>query len=160
SLTDLRALPSTQEYVTLECISNNVGGDQISTGLFTGIRLRDLIASASPQSGATWVSFKARDGYTESLPVSLVSGAPEILVAYGLDGARPPHEHGFPARTLIPGHYGMKGPKWLESIDLAGSELRGYWELQGWDHNAVVKTMAKFDLPVDGDILRSGTIEI
>lgn len=160
TLADLHAQPSTQQYVTLECISNNVGGDQISTGLFTGVRLRDLVTSASPQSGATWVSFQARDGYTESLPLSLVSGAPEILVAYELDGGPLPQAHGFPARILIPGHYGMKGPKWLDSIELAGSEQRGYWEQQGWDHNAVVKTMAKFDVPVDGDILKSGGIEL
>lgn len=160
SLADLRALPSTQEYVTLECISNNVGGDQISTGLFTGVRMRDLVAGASPQAGATWVSFKAEDGYTESVPLSLVSGAPEILVAYQLDGAPLPQAHGYPARVLIPGHYGMKGPKWLDTIELAGSELRGYWELQGWDHNAVVKTMAKFDVPVDGDILKLGAIQL
>ena len=160
SLTDLRALPSTQEYVTLECVSNNVGGDLMSTGQFTGVRLRDLLASASPQAGATWVSFKARDGYSESLPLSLVQGAPEILVVYELDGAPLPVAHGFPARVLIPGHYGMKGPKWLDSIELATSELRGYWEQQGWDHNAVVKTTARFDVPRDGDIVRLGAIEV
>jgi DMSO/TMAO reductase YedYZ molybdopterin-dependent catalytic subunit len=160
TLEDLRALPSIQEYVTLECISNNVGGDQISTGVFTGVSLRDLVASASPRAGATWVSFQAEDGYAESLPLSLISGAPDILVAYGLDGAPLPRAHGFPARVLIPGRYGMKGPKWLASIELAGSELRGYWELQGWDHNAVVKTMAKFDVPVEGDIVRSGAIQL
>jgi DMSO/TMAO reductase YedYZ molybdopterin-dependent catalytic subunit len=160
NLGDLRALPSTQEYVTLECVSNNVGGDLMSTGLFTGVRLRELIAGASPHAGATWVSFKARDGYTESLPLSLVEGAPEILVAYDLDGAPLPQAHGFPARILIPGHYGMKGPKWLESIELATSELRGYWEQQGWDHNAVVKTTARFDEPRDGDIVRLGRISV
>ncbi|HKW59621.1 MAG TPA: molybdopterin-dependent oxidoreductase [Candidatus Dormibacteraeota bacterium] len=159
-LDDLRALPSVQEYVTLECISNNVGGPQMSTGLFTGVRLRDLVGSASPQPGASWVSFKARDGYTESLPLSLVSGAPEILVAFALDGAPLPQPHGFPARILIPGHYGMKGPKWLENVDLASSELRGYWEQQGWDHNAVVKTTARFDVPVEGDILKLGAIQL
>jgi DMSO/TMAO reductase YedYZ molybdopterin-dependent catalytic subunit len=160
SLSELRALPSIREFVTLECVSNNVGGDLMSTGQFTGVRLRDLIASASPRSGATWVSFKARDGYTESLPLSLVQGAPEILVAYDLDGAQLPASHGFPARILIPGHYGMKGPKWLEAIELATSELRGYWEQQGWDHNAVVKTTARFDEPRDGDIVRLGAIDV
>jgi len=160
SLRDLRALPATQEYVTLECVSNNVGGDLMSTGVFTGVRLRDLVASASPQVNASWVSFKARDGYTESLPLSLVVGAREILVAYELDGAPLPMAHGFPARILIPGHYGMKGPKWLDSIDLANQELRGYWEQQGWDHNAVVKTTARFDVPRDGDIIKLGAIEL
>jgi DMSO/TMAO reductase YedYZ molybdopterin-dependent catalytic subunit len=160
SLTDLRALPSTTEYVTMECISNNVGGGLMSTGSFTGVRLSDLLAMAGPRTNGTWAAFKARDGYAESLPVSLIQGAPELLVAYDLDGAPLPEAHGFPARILLPGHYGMKGPKWLDSIDLVDHESGGYWEMQGWDHNAVVKTTARFDVPRDGDIVKLGTVSL
>ena len=159
SMADLRAMPATTEFVTLECVSNNVGGDLMSTGRFTGTPLNALVSKASPRQGAGWVRFTARDGYTESLPLSLVAGAPEILVAYELDGAPLPDGHGYPARVLIPGHYGMKGPKWLDSIELASSELRGYWEQQGWDHNAIVKTTARFDVPLEGDVLKVGAIE-
>jgi DMSO/TMAO reductase YedYZ molybdopterin-dependent catalytic subunit len=160
SLSDLRALPGVTQYVTMECISNNVGGALMSTGSFSGVRLRDLLAMASPHASGTWAAFKANDGYAESLPVSLIQGAPEILVAYDLDGAPLPASHGFPARMLIPGHYGMKGPKWLESIDLVDHESGGYWEQQGWDHNAVVRTTARFDVPHEGDILKVGTIQL
>ena len=160
SLADLRALPATQEYVTMECISNNVGGGQISTGNFKGVALRDLVAMAGPQAHATWIAFKARDGYTESIPLSLVTAAPEVLVAYELNDAALPMNHGFPARVLIPGHYGMKGPKWLDGIDLVTQEARGYWEQQGWDHNALVKTTSRFDVPQDGDIVKLGAIEV
>ncbi|MGZ3318771.1 MAG: molybdopterin-dependent oxidoreductase, partial [Isosphaeraceae bacterium] len=139
SLADLQGLPKTREYVTLECISNNVGGPQISTGDFAGVSLRDLLAMAGPQAAGTWVAFRARDGYQESLQMSLIQAAPEILVAYELDGGPLPEAHGFPARMLIPGHYGMKGPKWLDSITVVDHESGGYWEQQGWDHNAVVK---------------------
>src|SRR5216683_874181 len=124
SLADLRALPSSTEYVTMECISNNVGGELMSTGGFTGVRLN------------------------------------ELLVAYNLDGAPLPEAHGFPARILLPGHYGMKGPKWLDSIELVDHESGGYWEAQGWDHNAVIKTTARFDAPRDGDIVRLGTVSL
>ncbi len=160
SLSDLGALPPTQEYVTMECISNNVGGPQISTGNFKGVALRDLVTMAGPQAQASWVAFKARDGYAESIPLSLVTAAPEVLVAYELDGAPLPMNHGYPARVLIPGHYGMKGPKWLDSIDLVTQETRGYWEQQGWDHNAVVKTTARFDVPGDGEIIKVGAIQV
>src|SRR5438477_1880661 len=156
SLVDLRALPSVTEYVTLECISNNVGGALMSTGQFTGVRLHDLIRMAVPASSVTYARFKARDGYTESLPLSLISGAPEILVAYALDGAPLPTGHGFPARILVPGHYGMKGPKWLDSIELASQDDGGYWESEGWDRIALVKTTARFDVPKDGDIAKAG----
>lgn len=158
SLSDLRGLPAVTEYVTLECISNDIGGDLVSTGAFTGVPLRDLLAMTSPQTQASWVSFKATDGYAESLSLSTVQAMPEILVAYELDGAPLPARHGYPARILIPGHYGMKGPKWLERIDLVSREAGGFWEQQGWDHDAVVKTMSRFDMPQGGDILKLGDV--
>jgi DMSO/TMAO reductase YedYZ molybdopterin-dependent catalytic subunit len=160
SLAELRALPATEQFVTLSCISNNVGGDLISTGSFKGVPLRDLLAMASPQPAASWVAFKARDGYTESLPLRDVVNAPEVVVAYELNGAALPVNHGFPARVLIPGRYGMKQPKWLDSIELANQEARGYWEQQGWDHNAFVKTMSRFDVPLDGEIIKRAAIEL
>jgi DMSO/TMAO reductase YedYZ molybdopterin-dependent catalytic subunit len=160
SLDELRALPATEEIVTLECISNNVGGPQMSTGKFTGVALRDLVAMAGPHADGRWVAFKARDGYTESLALDLVQATPSILVAYALGDAPLPTNHGYPARILIPGHYGMKGPKWLDSIDLVTDEVRGYWEQQGWDHNAVVKTTSRFDVPGDGDIIKVGATQL
>jgi DMSO/TMAO reductase YedYZ molybdopterin-dependent catalytic subunit len=160
SLSDLRAMTGATEYVTMECISNNVGGELMSTGSFTGVRLRELLALANPKADGTWAAFKARDGYTESIPMSLVQGAPEIIVAYELDGAPLPMSHGFPARMIIPGHYGMKGPKWLDSIDLVNHESGGYWEQQGWDHNAIVKTTARIDVPRDGDLVKLGPVSV
>src|SRR5579864_2732510 len=65
TLAGLRGLPSVTEYVTLECVSNDVGGPQISTGAFTGIPLADIVNMASPQTQASWVSFYDRNGYTE-----------------------------------------------------------------------------------------------
>jgi len=160
SLPELRSLPSATEFVTMECISNDVGGPLMSTGSFSGVRLGELLGLASPQPSANWVGFKARDGYSESLPMSVVSSSPEILVAYALNGVPLPMAHGFPARILIPGHYGMKGPKWLDSIELVNHEAGGYWEQQGWDHNAVIKTTSRFDLPRKGDIIKLGTIPL
>lgn len=159
-LAQLRALPPTTEYVTFECISNDIGGGLISTGAFTGVPLRDLIAQASPQAGATWVAFQARDGYTESLDLDTVNAHPEILVAYDLDGAPLPDSHGYPARMVIPGRYGMKAPKWLDTIQLTTHETGGFWEAQGWDHNAVVKTNSRFDAPRDGSILKLGPVTV
>jgi DMSO/TMAO reductase YedYZ molybdopterin-dependent catalytic subunit len=160
SLSELRALTPVTEYVTMECISNLVGGEQMSTGSFTGVPLRDLLAMASPRSDGSWAAFTARDGYTESIPMSVVQGAPEIIVAYELNGAPLPVGHGFPARMIIPGHYGMKGPKWLDRIDLVSHESGGYWEQQGWDHNAVVKTTSRIDVPREADLVKVGPVSV
>jgi DMSO/TMAO reductase YedYZ molybdopterin-dependent catalytic subunit len=151
---DLRSLPAVTEAATQACISNNVGGNLISTGRFTGVPLRDLLTMAEPQPGAGAVNFRARDGFTESLPLSLVMGAPEILVVHSLNEAPLPDAHGFPARILIPGRYGMKAPKWLEEIQVASAEAGGYWEQEGWDSQAVVRTVARFDTPRDADVVR------
>jgi DMSO/TMAO reductase YedYZ molybdopterin-dependent catalytic subunit len=160
SLTDLRALPGLTEYVTLECVSNDVGGGLMSTGSFTGVRLADLLTMAGARATGTWVAFTAVDGYTESIPVSLVQASPGIMVAYDLDGAPLPSGHGFPARMVIPGLYGMKGPKWLSRIDLVNRESGGYWEQQGWDHNPVVKTTTRIDAPADGAVVKLGPVTI
>ena len=156
----LQALPSSTETVTLECVSNNVGGELMSTGRFTGVPLRDLLVMAGPRPAAAGVAMKARDGYVENLNLRLAMESPEILVAYTLGGRALPEKHGFPARMLIPGRYGMRGPKWLEEIELTESESGGYWEAQGWDHQAIVRTTARFDVPDDGAILRSRAVEL
>jgi DMSO/TMAO reductase YedYZ molybdopterin-dependent catalytic subunit len=156
----LRQLPAVTEFVTLECISNNVGGNQISTGLFGGIPLASLLDQAGVQPAATLVVFRSRDGYTESLPLSLVQQSPEILLALTLDGAPLADVHGFPARILVPGHYGMKGPKWIEDIELATGTRNGYWENQGWNPDAAVKTMSRIDYPYEGSLLKVGPVAI
>ncbi len=159
SYADLRALPSRTQYTTLECVSNTVGGPQISTGQFTGVSLGDLLAKAGMRASARAVAFRARDGYEESIPVAWITAAPEILVAYDLGGAPLPPAHGFPARILIPGHYGMKGPKWLDAIEAVAQPGNGYWENQGWNREAVVKTMSRIDVPAAGAIVR-GAVEM
>ncbi len=148
--------PSVTLTATLECISNLVGGDLISTGRFTGVSLGRLVQRAQPAAEARAVTLHARDGYTESLPLEIVMSEPDIIVAYLLDGARLPAAHGFPARLLVPGRYGMKGPKWLDEIELTADLVRGYWEGQGWDQDAIVKPTSRIDTPRDRDILPAG----
>jgi DMSO/TMAO reductase YedYZ molybdopterin-dependent catalytic subunit len=151
-LSELAAIPGVTQTITLECVSNTVGGPLMSTGRFTGVPLRDLLVMASPRAGAHAVTFTSHDGYTESLPLDLVMQTPEILVAYRLNGGRLPDQHGFPARIVVPGRYGMKSAKWLDSIALVAGVEDGYWEQQGWDREAVVRTTARFDVPADGSL--------
>jgi DMSO/TMAO reductase YedYZ molybdopterin-dependent catalytic subunit len=157
---DLTSMPVTTEVVTLSCVSNDVGGPLISTGTFGGVALRDLVQQADPRPQAAAVLFEASDGYAESLPLATVMGDPTILVAHQLDGQSLPNAHGFPARVIIPGRYGMKGPKWLTVIQLASAEENGYWEGQGWDRDAVVKTTSRFDAPRDLDIVKLGPVDL
>jgi DMSO/TMAO reductase YedYZ molybdopterin-dependent catalytic subunit len=156
----LGAIPARTSIITMACVSNPVGGNLISTGRFTGVPLRDLIDRAHPAPDARAISFQARDGFTESLDLAQAISDPDIMVAYQLDGQALPTAHGFPARMVIPGHYGMRAPKWLDSISLAGQESGGYWEEQGWDHNAIIKTVSRIDAPADGSLLARGPVEL
>jgi DMSO/TMAO reductase YedYZ molybdopterin-dependent catalytic subunit len=152
SYADLKALPSEQRYHTLECISNWVGGPLMSNALFTGTRLADLLNRAGIQPGASELIFRAADDYSDSLHLSQALD-PRSLVVYELNGEPLPQAHGFPARLLIPGLYGMKNGKWLTSLTIGSGSYTGYWEQQGWTREALVKTMTRIDVPADGDIV-------
>jgi DMSO/TMAO reductase YedYZ molybdopterin-dependent catalytic subunit len=154
----LLALPTTVELITLECISNRVGGRLISTGRFEGPRLSELLGLAQPTSAARHLALHAAEGYLESLPLRDVGR--EILVAHGLNGQPLTDEHGFPARLVIPGRYGMKGPKWLDRISVGASAVDGYWEARGWKPAGTVRTMSRIDAPKHGARIRRGPIEV
>ncbi len=66
-----------------------------------------------------------------------------------------PIEHGYPARVIFPGRYGMRSVKWLTSIEAITERTEGYWEKRGWDRQAVMRTGARFDLPRQGAAVRS-----
>lgn len=152
SYDDLLALPAVERYHTLECISNEVGGDLISNARFTGVSLADVLNRAGIESGASELIFRAADGYSDSLHLSQALN-PQSLIAYRINGEPLPAAHGFPARLLIPGLYGMKNGKWLTELEAGSGGYTGYWEQQGWTREALVKTMARIDTPHDSDLL-------
>jgi DMSO/TMAO reductase YedYZ molybdopterin-dependent catalytic subunit len=141
---ELLAFPLVEQHATLACISNPVGGDLISTATWTGARLADLLARARPSDGAVEVVFRAIGGYSDSIPIDDAI-RPVTLVAVGMNGQTLPRAHGFPARLLAPGYYGMKQPKWLTSIEVVDTPYEGYWEQRGWIKAAVVKTWSRID---------------
>ena len=148
----LRALPQVTQYHTLECISNEVGGDLMSNGFFTGVSLADALNAAGIRQDAASLIFKAADGYSDSLHLAQALDERSLIV-YLLDGQPLPTSHGYPARLLIPGLYGMKNGKWLTELSLAASDYSGYWEQRGWTREAVVKMTSRIDTPHDGDLL-------
>lgn len=152
SYAQLRALPQVTQYHTLECISNVVGGDLMSNGYFTGVSLADALNTAGIQQGATSLIFKAADGYSDSLHMAQALDERSLIV-YLLDGQPLPTAHGFPARLLIPGLYGMKNGKWLTELSVASGDYSGYWEQRGWTPEAKVKMTSRIDTPHDGDLL-------
>lgn len=156
SLDEVRALPPVQQYVTLECVSNEVGGGLIGNALWSGVRMGDVLRAAGLNGdNITHVLTTSVDGYTESLPIEAAL-ADDVILAYEMNGEPLTADHGFPLRLLIPGRYGMKSTKWLNRIEAATSNRPGYWEVRGWNEQAWVKTMTRIDVPGDSASLPPG----
>jgi DMSO/TMAO reductase YedYZ molybdopterin-dependent catalytic subunit len=157
-------LPAVEVTKTLECISNFTAGctltsfgcDLISTAQFKGVRLSDLLNLAGGlKPTAMGLAFVAVDEFSAGLPPD-VADDPETLVVYEMNGVPLPREHGFPARLLVPGRYGMKDPKWLASIRAMNQEYAGWYEQRNWNKDGIVKTMSRIDTPIDGMRLPPG----
>src|SRR5262249_45098901 len=135
-------LPAVEDYRTLVCISNEVGGDLIGNAHWRGVRLRDLLERAGPAPGAVKVVFTCADDYTDSIHFEKAM-QPETLLVYEMNGEPLIPKHGYPARLLVPGIYGMKNVKWLRKIEVSDRDFRGFWQQRGWDDEAVIKTMSR-----------------
>ena len=139
-------MDAVEQARTLECISNPVGGDLISTAVWVGVRMRDLLTRASPKTGTYDVVLTSVDGYSDSFPIAKAMEE-NTLVAYLMNGNTLPQEHGYPVRALVPNIYGMKNVKWLREIRLETFDFKGYWQQQGWNDTAIVNTNARIDVP-------------
>ena len=155
SYDELRALPAISGPRTLECISNIVGGSLISTAVFRGARLRDLLERAGLPANTTEIRFNSADGYTESVQLE-VAMDPSTIVAYLINDEPLPKEHGFPARILMSGRYGVKNPKWLTKIEPIAQPYNGYWPQRGWNKDAFVRTFSRLDFPQEQDVVPAG----
>jgi DMSO/TMAO reductase YedYZ molybdopterin-dependent catalytic subunit len=142
----IRSMPSVQEYVTLECISNKIGGDLISTALWKGVRLSQLLEKAVIKPNVKYVVFRCADGYDVGIPIekSQMEGA---ILAYDMNYAPLTAKHGFPVRAIVPGLYGMMNPKWLTEIELVDTVYQGYWQRLGWSNIAQDNTGSSILIP-------------
>ena len=148
---DLVSMQAEERYQTLMCISNEVGGDLISTALWTGVPLRAILDRAGIDPGAAEVVFRAVGGYSDSLGAEQAMDE-STLIAIGMNGHVLPRAHGYPARLLSTGTYGYKNPKWLTEIEVVDSPYKGFWQHRGWDKEGLVKTMSRIDVPATGDL--------
>ncbi|HEV2250009.1 MAG TPA: sulfite oxidase [Candidatus Limnocylindria bacterium] len=150
SLAELRALPGRTLTVTLECAGNGrsflappAPGEQwglgaVSTARWTGVPLRALLEPAGLSGSVVEILFRGADtgtppdvgttiAFERSLPLERAL-ADDVLVAYAMNGADIPLEHGAPARVIVPGWYGMASVKWLAEIVALERPFRGFYQ--------------------------------
>ena len=148
---EIKSMPSIEEYVTLACISNKIGGDLISTALWKGVRLKDILEKAKTGANVKYIVFRCVDGYDVGIP--LEKGLLDsTILAYEMNRAPLSNKHGFPVRAIVPGLYGMMNPKWITEIELVDEVYQGYWQRNGWDNIAEYNTGSSIVIPGNAPI--------
>lgn len=133
------------QYVTLSCISNRIGGSLISTTGWTGVSLQDILAKVKPTLEATHLQITSADGFWEIVSLDLIREDHRVMLCYAWNDELLRVKHGFPLRIYIPDHYGMKQPKWITEIEAIPQWEEGYWVRRGWDRDAIMRTTSVID---------------
>jgi DMSO/TMAO reductase YedYZ molybdopterin-dependent catalytic subunit len=162
SYNDLLAMPSIERYVTLTCVSNDVGGDLVGTAKWQGVRLTDLLAKVGVHDDATMVLGRSVDGFTVGFPRSVLDDGRDAMVVYAMNGEPLPVKHGFPVRMVVPGLYGyVSATKWLEQIKLTTpTEDVPFWFSRGWSDDGTIESASRIDVPRDGTPAKAGKVAV
>jgi DMSO/TMAO reductase YedYZ molybdopterin-dependent catalytic subunit len=150
SLTDLQKIEAHSVVNTLECAGNGrsfqqprVPGIQWGKGAvgnarFSGPRLRDLLERAGVKTSGKHVSFHGLDEvsgkvppFIRSIPIEKANDN-DTLIALQMNGSELTRDHGFPARTLVPGWVGSASVKWLSEIKVLEKEFEGNFMKPGY----------------------------
>ena len=129
----------------------------------TGVRLKDVLATAGVQTGATQIVGRSVDGFTVGFPTAwALDPAREPMIALGMNRALLPAAHGYPARLIVPGLYGyVSATKWLSEVQLTTREaFDAYWVRLGWAKDGPILTQSRIDNPPDGANLSRGSVTI
>ncbi|HEV8489498.1 MAG TPA: molybdopterin-dependent oxidoreductase [Candidatus Limnocylindrales bacterium] len=160
---ELVALGTVEQYVTIACVSNEVGGDLVGNAKWTGVRLREVLGLAGVRPEATQLVGRAVDGWTAGMPTAWVMDeSREPLVAVQMNDAPLPLAHGFPARLIVPGLFGyVSATKWLAELELTTWEaFDAYWVPLGWAKEGPILTQSRIDVPRSRATLGAGRTTI
>jgi DMSO/TMAO reductase YedYZ molybdopterin-dependent catalytic subunit len=160
---DVAELPLIEQYVTISCVSNEVGGNLVGNAKWTGVKLRDVLAMAGVQAGATQLVGRSVDGWTAGMPTAWVMDpAREPMIALKMNDQPLPRNHGFPARLIVPGLYGyVSATKWLSELELTTLEaFNGYWVPLGWSKLGPILTQSRIDTPANGARVAAGRVPV
>ncbi|MET8232677.1 molybdopterin-dependent oxidoreductase [Micromonospora sp. NPDC005298] len=162
SYADLLARPLVERYITLACVSNEVGGDLIGNARWLGVPLRELLDEVEPEEGADQVVGRSVDGWTCGTPTAALRDGRDALLAIGMNGEPLPVEHGFPVRVVVPGLYGyVSACKWVSELELTRfADFDAYWVPRGWSVEGPIKTQSRIDAPRGRNRLTAGPVTV
>ena len=159
---ELLKMPMIEKDITLNCVSNEVGGPYISSTRWLGVRVRDLLERAGIQDGVDQILSESTDGMTISTPIQALTDDRDALIAVAMNGEPLPSRHGFPARMVTPGLYGFVGAtKWLTKLTATTYAAdQAYWTKRDWLIDGTVKTQARIDTPAGLATYKPGKVAI
>jgi DMSO/TMAO reductase YedYZ molybdopterin-dependent catalytic subunit len=160
---ELVALPIVEQYVTIACVSNYVGGNLVGNAKWSGVNLRDVLAMAGVQGSADQLVGRSVDDFTAGMPVEWVMDQSRLpMIAVAMNDAPLPREHGYPARLIIPGLYGyVSATKWLAELELTRfDQFQAFWVPRGWAQEAPILTQSRIDVPHDGANVAPGHVAV
>jgi sulfite oxidase len=146
------------------------GAGAIGNAVWSGARLRDLLAAAGVAPEARHVAFTGLDeaetdgqrvAFGGSVPLEKALG-PEVLVAYEMNGEPLPPEHGFPARVVVPGYIGARSVKWLSTITVQAAPSTSFFQTR--DYSLDGSPLAELPLnaavcrPREGEVVHVATV--
>ncbi|NEW09060.1 sulfite oxidase [Paenibacillus sp. SYP-B3998] len=187
---DLLKMPQVTLAVTLECAGDKrslfypkVRGEQwglgaISHAVWMGVRLVDLLHLAGIQMNVREVTFEGMDkgvrtdmpgifSYKRSLPLEHALN-PDTIIALYMNGKPLPYRHGYPARLIVPGWYGMASVKWLHRITLIQEQFQGPFQVVDYVYNrnlltssssnpvTTIRLNSTIARPLDQEVLAKG----
>lgn len=152
----------TEDWVTICCVSNPVGGDLIGNAWWSGVPLRDLLGQAGVQDGADAVLQTSQDGWNCATPLEALTDDRNAILAVAMNGQPLPVRHGFPVRTIVPGLYGyVSATKWVVDLEVTRfDKVEAYWTQRGWSEQGPVKTQSRIDVPRSGSTVPAGQVGI
>jgi hypothetical protein len=152
----LLGLPDREKEHTLECIGARPYAQDIGNAVWSGLPLTEVLEVLAVEVPATAVGLRlvGVDGYHAGVPIEDL--ASPIWLVWRMNGDPIPAEHGFPARLLVPGRYGVKNVKWIEEIAFVDVPHLSYWTLQGWSEEAPYQPNTFVVAPVDGEVVSEG----
>lgn len=160
---ELVALPIVEQYVTIACVSNEVGGDLVGNAKWTGVPLRTVLDLAGVKAEADQLVGRSVDGFTAGMPVEWVMDESRLpMIAVGMNDEPLPRPNGYPARLIIPGLYGyVSATKWLTELVLTRFDaFEAFWIPRGWAARAPILTQSRIDVPRHGAGVAVGEVAV
>ncbi|XP_045468976.1 sulfite oxidase, mitochondrial-like isoform X2 [Harmonia axyridis] len=151
TLDDLKKFPKYSVNATIMCAGNRrddmmmakpdkgLRWTLVATGnsIWSGARLRDILAKAGltkkDEENLHHVQFDGWDTdfreeyFSMSIPLwKAVDERGDVLIAYEMNGAPIPVDHGFPVRAIVPGFAGARSVKWLQKVIVQKEECQTF----------------------------------